>query len=46
MIDETYRIELLEQYPCNSRMELEMREGQYQRDMDCVNIHKNKRVIF
>lgn len=46
MEDITYRMVLLEEYPCNNRMELEMREGQYQRDMECVNIHKNRRVIF
>ena len=46
MTNETYRMVLLEAYPCNSRMELEMREGQHQQETDCVNIHKNRRVIF
>ena len=30
-------IELLENYPCNSKEELRMKEGMYQRKMDCVN---------
>jgi hypothetical protein len=30
-------IELLESYPCSNRMELERREGQLIRSMDCVN---------
>jgi hypothetical protein len=30
-------IELLENYPCNSKEELRMKEGEYQRKMDCVN---------
>jgi hypothetical protein len=34
--DDCY-IELIEEYPCNSRMELERREGQLIREMDCVN---------
>ena len=41
MHDNTYRIALLENFPCKNRLELEMREGQYQRDMECVNIHIN-----
>ena len=46
MEDSTYRMILLEEYPCNNRTELEMREGQYQRDMECVYIHKNRRGIL
>jgi len=30
-------IELLEDYPCNSKGELERKEGEYIRKMDCVN---------
>ena len=30
-------IELLETYPCNSKMELEQKEGEYIRKMECVN---------
>jgi hypothetical protein len=30
-------IELLEEYPCNSKKELELEEGKYQRIMKCVN---------
>ena len=32
-----FYIELIENYPCNSRNELERREGQLIREMDCVN---------
>jgi hypothetical protein len=34
--DDCY-IELIEEYPCDSKMELERREGQLIREMDCVN---------
>ena len=34
---ENCKIELLENYPCNSRAELHAREGQHQRENDCVN---------
>jgi hypothetical protein len=34
--DDVY-IELLEDYPCNSKKELELEEGKYQRIMNCVN---------
>ena len=30
-------IELLEEYPCNNKMELHKKEGEYIRSMDCVN---------
>ena len=32
-----YRIELIESFPCDSRDELNAREGHYIRQMDCVN---------
>lgn len=32
-----YQIELLEAYPCNSKDELNAREGHYIRTIDCVN---------
>ena len=32
-----YQIELLETFPCNSRDELNSREGHYIRTIDCVN---------
>jgi adenylate kinase family enzyme len=31
------KIELLEIYPCNSKMELEAREGYHQRLNECIN---------
>jgi hypothetical protein len=34
--DDCY-IELIEEYPCNNKMELNRREGEYIRKMDCVN---------
>ena len=34
--DDAY-IELLEEYPCNSKEELNKKEGEYIRSMDCVN---------
>jgi len=34
--DDCY-IELIENYPCKDKAELERREGQFQRSMDCVN---------
>ena len=34
--DDCY-IELIEEFPCNNRMELHRREGYYIREMDCVN---------
>ena len=33
-----YYIELLQNYPCNSRCELEQKEGEYQRANTCINI--------
>jgi len=32
-------IHLIEDYPCETRKELEKKEGEYQRMMDCVNKH-------
>lgn len=32
-----YQIELLETYPCNSKDELNSREGHYIRTLDCIN---------
>ena len=31
------RIELIEEYPCNSKMELNKKEGEWIRKIDCVN---------
>tara|TARA_R110000803_G_scaffold55976_1_gene113074 strand:- start:130 stop:777 length:648 start_codon:yes stop_codon:yes gene_type:complete len=31
------KIELLEEYPCNNKMELDKKEGEYIRKLDCVN---------
>ena len=31
------KIQLIENYPCESRKELELKEGEYQRMMDCIN---------
>ena len=31
------KIHLIENYPCETRKELELKEGEYQRMMDCVN---------
>ena len=33
-----YYIELLETYPCNSKYELERKEGEYQKLITCINI--------
>ena len=32
-------IELIKEYPCNSKRELEREEGKYQLELDCVNKH-------
>lgn len=32
-----YEIHLIEDYPCETRKELKLKEGEYQRMMDCVN---------
>jgi len=32
-----YYIELLETYPCNSQFELEVKESEYQRAIECIN---------
>lgn len=31
---------LIEEYPCNSKLELEQREGYYQMNNPCINIHR------
>ena len=49
--DDAY-IELLELCPCDSKMELHKREGELQREMDCVNkfvagrIHKESQKVY
>lgn len=35
---ENCRIELIEQYPCNTREELYKREGEIQRERNCINL--------
>mgnify|MGYP005861267615 CR=1 FL=1 len=35
--DGNYRIELICNYPCNSKAELHSKEGEYIRDLECVN---------
>lgn len=35
---EDYKIELIEQYPCNNQQQLFRKEGDYIRDNECVNI--------
>lgn len=34
---DNYYIELIEDYPCENKTELEMREGYWQKQIDCVN---------
>ena len=34
------KIVLIEQFPCNSKLELEQREGHYQNNNPCINIHR------
>jgi len=34
---EDYKIELLEEYPCNNKQQLERKEGEYQKNNECVN---------
>jgi len=36
---EDYKIELLEEYACNNRQQLEKKEGEYIRNNECVNKH-------
>ena len=33
-----YKIELVEEYPCWSKMQLERQEGKHQREIECVNV--------
>jgi hypothetical protein len=35
---EDYKIELVEEYPCNNRQQLEKKEGEYIKANECVNI--------
>lgn len=35
---EDYKIELLEDYPCNNKQQLYKKEGEYQKANDCVNM--------
>jgi len=42
--DEDAYITLLENYPCNDKRELEIREGYFQSTMDCVNINQAGRT--
>ena len=39
-------IELLELFPCNSKEELNRREGHFQRSMDCVNKNIAGRLLL
>ncbi len=34
---EDYKIELIEEYSCNNRQQLEKKEGEYQKNNECVN---------
>jgi len=34
---EDYKIELLEEYPCNNKTQLEKKEGEYQKANECIN---------
>ena len=36
---EDYKIELLEEYACNNKQQLEKKEGEYIRNYDCCNKH-------
>ena len=36
---EDYKIELVEEYPCNNKQQLERKEGEYQKNNECVNIN-------
>jgi hypothetical protein len=42
--NEDYKIILVENYPCNSKKELEIREGFYIRNNDCINKNVNGRT--
>lgn len=37
---EDAKIVLIEEYPCKSKLELEQREGYYQNNNPCINIHR------
>lgn len=36
---EDYKIELMEEYPCNNKSQLDKREGEYQKNNECVNCY-------
>ena len=36
---EDYKIELVENYPCNNKQQLEKKEGEYIKNNECVNIY-------
>jgi len=36
---EDYKIELVEEYPCNNKQQLNKKEGEYQKSNECVNTH-------
>jgi len=35
---EDYKIELLEEYPCNNKEQLEKKEAEYQKNNECINL--------
>jgi len=41
---EDYKIELVEEYPCNNRKQLEKKEGEYIKTNECVNKNINGRT--
>jgi len=48
---EDYKIELLEEYPCNNKKQLHKKEGEYQKSNECVNMviagrEKKERAII
>jgi hypothetical protein len=42
---EDYKIELLEEYPCNNKSQLDKREGEYQKNNECVNCYIAGRTL-
>jgi len=42
---EDYKIELLEEYPCNNKTQLCKKEGEYQKANECVNKNINGRTV-
>jgi len=41
---EDYKIELMEEYPCNNKSQLDKKEGEYQKNNECVNIRLEGRT--